>query len=66
MIRTHPNDPPLTGAEASRVAWLIARMAKRSIAGEQVDQADLQAKLDRILDGARKRAEKAAAAAAKK
>ncbi|MEW2523157.1 DUF6257 family protein [Actinacidiphila alni] len=63
MIRTHPNDPPLTGAEAAKVAWLIARMAKRNIAGEDVDQRDLQRKLDRILDGARKREEKAAKAA---
>lgn len=59
MIRTHPNDPPLTGAETARVAWLIARMAKRAIAGEDVDQRDLQRKLDRILDGARKRADQA-------
>ncbi|WP_335982439.1 DUF6257 family protein [Streptomyces sp. CA2R106] len=65
MIQTHPNDPPLTGAEAAKVAWLIARMTKRGLAGEQVDQSDLQKKLDRILDGARKRAEKAAAAAEK-
>ncbi|WP_308011830.1 DUF6257 family protein [Actinacidiphila acidipaludis] len=57
MIRTHPDDPPLTGAEAARVAWLIARMAKRGVAGEDVDQRDLQRKLDRILDGARKRAD---------
>ena len=57
MIRTHPNDPPLTGGEATKVAWYIARMAKRGIAGENVDQTDLQRKLDRVLDGARKRAE---------
>ncbi|MBY8876803.1 DUF6257 family protein [Streptomyces sp. PLK6-54] len=56
-MRTHPDDPPLTGAEAARVAWLIARMAKRGVAGEDVDQRDLQRKLDRILDGARKRAD---------
>jgi hypothetical protein len=65
MIQTHPDDPPLTAAEAARVAWLIGRMAKRGIAGEDVDQTDLLRKLDRILDGARKRAEKAAAAAGK-
>jgi hypothetical protein len=65
VIRTHPNDPPLTGAEAAKVAWLIARMAKRGIAGEDVDLSDLQRKLDRIIDGARERAEKAAAAAGK-
>lgn len=63
MIRTHPNDPPLTGAEAAKVAWLIARMAKRGVAGEDVDLSDLKRKLDRILDGARERAEKAATAA---
>lgn len=57
MIRTHPNDPPLTGREAAKVAWLIARMAKRGLAGDDVDQTDLQRKLDRVLDGARKRAE---------
>ncbi|MBM9505309.1 hypothetical protein ITX44_12280 [Streptomyces sp. KK5PA1] len=64
MIRTHPEDPPLTSTEAARVAWLIARMAKRGIAGDEVDLSDLKLKLDRILDGARKRAEQAAAAAA--
>ncbi|WP_405592759.1 DUF6257 family protein [Streptomyces sp. NBC_01190] len=57
MIRTHPDDPPLTGGEAAKAAWLIARMAKRALAGEEVDQTDLQAKLDRVLDGARKRAD---------
>lgn len=56
MIRTHKNDPPLTAGEAAQVAWLTGRMAKRSIAGEDVDQSDLLRKLDRILDGARKRA----------
>lgn len=65
MIRTHPNDPPLTGGEAAKVAWYIARMAKRGIAGEDVDLTDLQRKVDRIIDVARKRAEKAAAAAGK-
>ena len=65
MIHTHPNDPPLTAGEAARVALLIGRMAKRGLAGDDVDQADLQRKLDRILEGTRKRAEKAAAAAGK-
>jgi hypothetical protein len=64
MIRTHPNDPPLTGAEAAKVAWYVARMAKRGIAGEDVDLTDLKRKLDAVLDGARERAEKAAADAA--
>ncbi|MBY8879736.1 DUF6257 family protein [Streptomyces sp. PLK6-54] len=58
-MRTHPNDPPLTGWEAAQLTALTARMAKRSLAGPDVDQRDLQNKLDRILDGARKRQEKA-------
>lgn len=66
MIRTHPNDPPLTTTEAGKVAWLVARMAKRNLAGDDVDQSDLQRKLDRVLDGARKREEEAAAEAARK
>ena len=65
MIRTHPNDPPLTAGETAKVAWLIGRMAKRGLAGDDVDQSDLHRKFDRVLDGARKRAEKAAAAAQK-
>lgn len=52
-----PNDPPLNAKEAAKAGWLIARMAKRELAGPNVDQTDLQRKLDRILDGARKRAE---------
>jgi hypothetical protein len=60
VIRTHPHDPPLTGAEAAKVAWYTARMAKRCIAGEDVDLNDLKRKVDRVLDGARKRAEQAA------
>ncbi|MFI5803012.1 DUF6257 family protein [Streptomyces sp. NPDC051561] len=51
-------DPPLTAGEKARVAYYIARMCKREIAGPDVHQADLQRKVDRILDGARKRAEK--------
>jgi hypothetical protein len=58
MIRTHPNDPPLTTVEAAKVAWYIARMAKRAVAGDDVDQSDLQNKTDRILNHARTRAEK--------
>ncbi|MEE4541170.1 DUF6257 family protein [Streptomyces sp. V4-01] len=59
MIRTHPNDPPLTAGEAAKAAWYIGRMAKRGLAGDDVDQSDLQRKLDRIIDGARKRADQA-------
>ncbi|WP_435185942.1 DUF6257 family protein [Streptomyces sp. bgisy126] len=50
--------PKLTPAEHARVAWCVARMAKRCVAGEDVDRADLERKVDRILDGARKRAGK--------
>lgn len=60
MIRTHPNDPPLTAGEATKVAWYTARMAKRCVAGEDVDLRDLQRKVDRILKTARERAEQAA------
>lgn len=52
-------NPPLTAGEKTKLAWLTARMCKRDIAGHDVDQADLQRKFDRILDGARDRAEKA-------
>ncbi|WP_432128254.1 DUF6257 family protein [Streptomyces sp. bgisy082] len=50
--------PKLTPTEQAKVAWCVARMAKRCVAGEDVDRADLERKVDRILDGARKRAEK--------
>lgn len=53
-------DPPLTALEKARIAGLIGRMCKRSIAGPNVYQADLQRKVDRILDQARKRAQTAA------
>ncbi|MFJ5876460.1 DUF6257 family protein [Streptomyces sp. NPDC093088] len=47
--------PKLTAREHAQVAWAVARMAKRCVAGEQVDRADLERKVDRILDNARKR-----------
>jgi hypothetical protein len=50
--------PPLTAAETVKVTWLIGRMCKRGLAGPDVYQKDLQKRLDRILDGARERAEK--------
>ena len=53
-------DPPLTKGEIAKVALLTARMCKRSIAGPDVHQADLERRIDRIIDGARKRAEQAA------
>ncbi|MER6911130.1 DUF6257 family protein [Streptomyces sp. NPDC000594] len=58
------NEPQLTVGEKTRIGWLIARMAKRGIAAHNsptgdVYQADLQKKLDKVLDGARKREEEA-------
>ena len=48
-------EPTLTAAEKAKAAWLIGRMAKRAVAGPDVYQADLEKKLDRLLDAARKR-----------
>ncbi|APE21215.1 MULTISPECIES: DUF6257 family protein [Streptomyces] len=53
-----PKHPPLTTGEKAKFAWYVGRMAKRGLAGESVYQGDLEAKVDRILDGARERAEK--------
>ncbi|MFF5666574.1 DUF6257 family protein [Streptomyces griseofuscus] len=57
--------PRLTVGEKTQIAWLVARMAKRGIAddrqmGGRVDQSDLQNKVDRVLDQARKREERTA------
>ncbi|WP_030773584.1 DUF6257 family protein [Streptomyces albidoflavus] len=52
-------DPQLTASEKAKAAWLIGRMAKRALAGPEVDQSDLEKKLDRLLDAARKREAKA-------
>ncbi|MFE9200419.1 DUF6257 family protein [Streptomyces albidoflavus] len=45
----------LTASEKAKAAWLIGRMAKRAVAGPDVYQADLEKKLERLLDTARKR-----------
>ncbi|MFE5629588.1 DUF6257 family protein [Streptomyces sp. NPDC056543] len=58
MASYDPNYPKLTAGENAKVALLVARMAKRCIASESVDRSDLERKVDRILDGARKRAER--------
>ncbi|AJF64957.1 DUF6257 family protein [Streptomyces vietnamensis] len=50
--------PKLTAGEKTQVAWYVARMCKRGIAGETVYQGDLEAKVDRVIDKARERAEK--------
>ncbi|MEU6659589.1 DUF6257 family protein [Streptomyces sp. NPDC046821] len=57
------NQPRLTTGEKTKVAWYVARMAKRGIAddrqyGGRVDQSDLQRKVDRVIDGAREREER--------
>lgn len=57
------NDPKLTAGEKATLAWLTVRMAKRGLAddrqyGGRVSQRDLQAKFDRVLEGARKREER--------
>ncbi|GGZ10151.1 DUF6257 family protein [Streptomyces poonensis] len=54
----------LTAGEKTKVAWYVARMAKRGLAddrqnGGRVDQSDLQRKVERIEEQARKRAERA-------
>ncbi|MEU0397959.1 DUF6257 family protein [Streptomyces sp. NPDC006208] len=53
----NPNEPKLTAGEKAQVAWYVARMAKRGIAGEQVYLGDLQRKVDRIVEKAAKRGE---------
>ena len=58
MSGNDPNYPKLTAGEHARIAWNVARMCKRSMAGENVHQADLERKVDRIIDKARKRQEK--------
>jgi len=59
------SDPKLTAGEKVQVGWYIARMAKRGLAddrqaGGRVHQGDLQRKLERVLEQARKREEKQA------
>ncbi|MGW1137626.1 DUF6257 family protein [Streptomyces zhihengii] len=54
------DEPRLTAGEKLRVAGLVARMAKRGIAddrmaGGRVHQGDLERRVERILDGARRR-----------
>lgn len=56
MIRIHDDDPPFTISETAQLSWCVARMAKRGLAGDDVDQTDMQRKIDRIVRKARKRA----------
>lgn len=59
------SEPKLTAGEKAKVAWLVARMAKRGIAARNsptgdVYQGDLQRKVERVIEGARKREEREA------
>lgn len=51
------DEPRLTVGEKAKVTWYVARMCKRHIAGENVDQSDLEAKVDGVIDDARRREE---------
>jgi hypothetical protein len=50
-------DPPLTAGEYAKIAYYSARILKRGIAGETVYVADLEAKITRIVDRAKRRAD---------
>lgn len=55
-------EPKLTTGEKAKVAWYVARMAKRGIAddrltGGRVHQRDLERKVERVIEQARKREE---------
>ncbi|WP_432248866.1 DUF6257 family protein [Streptomyces sanyensis] len=59
-MSTEQQEPRLTAAEKAKAAWYIARMAKRGLAddrqcGGRVYQGDLERKLDRVIDQARRR-----------
>lgn len=51
------SDPRFTTGEIAKIAWLTARMAKRGIASQTVYQGDLERKIEKVIDGARKREE---------
>ena len=57
--------PKLTAGEKTKVAWYVARMAKRGLAddrvnGGRVHQGDLERKVERVIEGARQREEREA------
>lgn len=58
MARRYADEPRLTAGEKTEVAYYVARMAKRGLAGEHVYQGDLERKVDRVIDRARKREER--------
>ncbi|MGW6456666.1 DUF6257 family protein [Streptomyces sp. NPDC055078] len=67
MAHQDEREPKLTTGEKLKIAVLIARMAKRGIAddriyGGRVHQGDLERKVDRVIEGARKREEREAKA----
>lgn len=54
----YADEPPLTAREKTEVAYYVARMAKRGIAGEHVYQGDLERKVECVIDRARRREER--------
>ena len=54
MIRTHPNDPPLTAAEAAQIARItgMAAIRRGQLTTRQIKR------IDRIIDAARERQRK--------
>lgn len=59
------SSPKLTAGEKTKVAWYVARMAKRGLAddrinGGRVHQGDLERKVERVIEGARRREERQA------
>ncbi|MEV0928607.1 hypothetical protein E3E14_28630 [Streptomyces sp. ICN441] len=55
-------EPKLTTGEKAKVAWYVARMAKRGLAddrltGGRVYQRDLERKVERVIEQARTREE---------
>ncbi|MFD4582882.1 DUF6257 family protein [Streptomyces sp. NPDC058434] len=55
-------EPKLTTGEKAKVAWYVARMAKRGLAddrltGGRVHQRDLERKVERVIEQARTREE---------
>ncbi|MFJ7590099.1 DUF6257 family protein [Streptomyces sp. NPDC097617] len=50
-------DPKFTAGEVAKIAWLTGRMLKRGIASQTVYQGDLERKVEKVIEGARKREE---------
>jgi len=58
MAKRYEDEPRLTAGETAHVAYYVARMAKRGLAGEHVYQGDLERKVERVIEGARRREER--------